>query len=98
MRAYTLHPTCGACGLDLEGQHGAHFGGPIIIGYAVGGLAGLAAFALLFWRFGYSPWVLWITLTVVVVAIVLSFRHCKAFWTWWLYLTGELQFKEPGTE
>jgi len=88
--AYTLHTTCEACGADLEGLHGAHFGGPIILGYAVGGLAGLAAFALLFWRFGYAPWVLWTTLLVAVAAIVLTFRHCKAFWTWWLWVTGEL--------
>ena len=65
------------------------------MGYAIGGLSSLAAFALLFWRFGYAPWVLWITLLVAVVAIVLTFRHCKAFWTWWLHATGELDQTRP---
>ena len=65
------------------------------MGYAVGGLAGLAVFAVLFWRVGYAPWVLWVTLLAAVLAIVGTFRHSKAFWTWWLYVTGELGRGEP---
>jgi uncharacterized protein (DUF983 family) len=89
-RGLTLHAACSACGLDLEGRHGAHYGGPIIMGYSVGGLTSLLVFALLFWRFGYAPWVLWVTLLAATTSVVLAFRHCKAFWTWWLYVTGEL--------
>ncbi len=89
-RGYTLHRRCSACGLDLEGEHGAHYGGPIILGYATGGIVGLALFALLFRLFGYATWLLWATVAAVIGTIALTFRHCKAFWTWYLYATGEL--------
>lgn len=89
--AYGLHRRCHECGLDLEGRHGAHYGGPIIFGYAVAGLTGLAAFGLLFWRFGYAAWVLWASVFAAAVALLSTFRHIKAHWTWWLWSVGELR-------
>lgn len=87
---YTLQRRCPECGLDLEGEHGAHYGGPIIFGYTVSGLAGLAAFFLLFRAFGYATWVLWTSVLAAVAALLLTFRHIKAHWTWWLWSVGEL--------
>jgi uncharacterized protein (DUF983 family) len=46
--SYALVQSCSACGLNLEGEHGAHYGGPIILGYGVSGLSGLTAFACCF--------------------------------------------------
>ena len=88
--SYALHEECSACGLDLEGEHGAHYGGPIILGYAVSGLTGLAVFGFLVWRIGYRPWITWVSLAAAVLALLLTFRHIKAHWTWWLYHIGEL--------
>lgn len=88
---YELRSRCGECQLDLKGQDGAQFGGPMALGYGIGGLSGLAVFALLFGRFGFQTWVVWASVSVVVAAILLTFRHCKAWWTWWLFATGELR-------
>lgn len=87
---YALRNRCTVCGLDLEGEHGAHYGGPIILGYTVSGLAGLAAFFVLFQRFGYATWVLWASVLAAAGALLLTFRHVKAHWTWWLWSVGEL--------
>jgi uncharacterized protein (DUF983 family) len=87
---YALRERCPECGLDLVGQHGAHYGGPIILGYTISGLTGLGAFGLLFWRFGHAPWVTWVSVTAAVIALLLTYRHIKAHWTWWLYSVGEL--------
>lgn len=95
---YTLRRECRVCGLDLEGRHGAHYGGPIALGYGIGGVLGLAVFALLSARFGFADWVVWATVAVVVVSIFATFRHCKAWWTWWLYRAGELRGGRPPQE
>ncbi len=89
--SYALRDRCPACGLDLEGEHGAHYGGPIILGYAVSGLAGLGVFAILVWRHEYEPWITWTSLASAAAALLLTFRHIKAHWTWWLYRVGELR-------
>lgn len=89
--SYALRERCSACGLNLKGEHGAHYGGPIILGYAISGFAGLAAFGLLYWRFGYAPWVTWSSVAAAALALLLTFRHIKAHWTWWLYSVGELK-------
>lgn len=94
-RGYTLERECGVCGLDLEGRHGAHYGGPIALGYGIGGVAGLSVFALLATRFGFEDWVVWVSVGAVVVSILATFRHCKAWWTWWLYRSGELGEGRP---
>ncbi len=88
--AYALHPACPACGLDLRGRDGAHFGGPIALGYGIGGVAGLVVFALLAARYGFAPWVAWVAVGAVVLSILAAFRACKAWWTWWLFRAGEL--------
>lgn len=88
---YTLHQRCPECGLDLKGEHGAHYGGPIILGYTISGLTGLGVFALVFSRFGYAPWVTWVSVVSAVIALLLAYRHVKAHWTWWLYSVGELR-------
>ncbi len=61
------------------------------LGYGIGGLAGLGVFAILFSRFGFQTWVVWSSVAAVVAAILLTFRNCKAWWTWWLFTTGELK-------
>jgi len=88
---YTLRSQCSNCGLDLAGRDGAHFGGPMALGYGIGGLAGLGTFAFLFQRFGFQPWVVWSSVGAVVFAILSTFRNCKAWWTWWLFRVGELR-------
>jgi uncharacterized protein (DUF983 family) len=92
---FALRDRCPDCGLDLQGQHGAHYGGPIILGYAVGGITGLGTFAVLFLWMGYSAWVTWVSVGCAIVSVLLTFRHIKAHWTWWLYSVGELK-PEPG--
>ena len=93
---YALHERCPACGLDLEGEHGAHYGGPIILGYTISGLTGLSVFALLFWRLGPAPWIIWIAALAAIISLLLTYRHIKAHWTWWLYSVGELGRRPRG--
>lgn len=76
--------------MDLQGRDGAHYGGPIALGYAIGGLAGIAVFALLFGLVGFSTWVVVASMVTVVLSILATFRHCKAWWTWGLFVAGEL--------
>ena len=87
---YTLRDTCPECDQDLRGRDGAHYGGPIALGYGVGALAGFAALAALAATFGFHAWVAWVSVIAVILAILLSFRFCKAWWTWWLFHSGEL--------
>ncbi|MDX1393296.1 MAG: DUF983 domain-containing protein [Gemmatimonadota bacterium] len=101
---YRLHTSCPACGLDLLGRHGAHYGGPIALGYSIGGITGIVVFTALFLRFGFEAWVVWVSVGAVVVSILLTFRHCKAWWTWGLYRTGQIggrrhrrAVRDPGT-
>ena len=89
--AYQIRSRCPACNLDLVGKDGAHYGGPIALGYGIGGLAGMGAFAFLLSRFGFQPWVVWTSVGAVIAAILLTFRNCKAWWTWWLFTIGELK-------
>jgi len=85
-----MHDRCPACGQDLAGVDGAQYGGPIVLGYTVAGLSGLATIGLLWWRLGYATWQLWVAIGVTCVAVFLTFRHCKAAWTWLLWVTGQL--------
>lgn len=87
---YRLHDRCPDCGVDLQGAHGAHYGGPIVLGYAAGGVAGLAALAALGALFGLRAWVIWAAVAAVVVAVLASYRTCKAAWVWFLYATDEI--------
>jgi len=88
---YRMRPRCEVCRLDLEGRHGAHYGGPIALGYGIGGVAGLAVFALLFARYGFTAWVVVASFAAVAISILATFRHCKAWWTWALWAAGELR-------
>ena len=72
------------------GRDGAHYGGPMALGYGIGGLSGIAVFMALFLRFGFEDWVVWASVAAVVLSILITFRHCKAWWTWGLYRTGQL--------
>lgn len=85
-----MEEVCSECGLDLLGRDGAHYGGPIALGYGIGGVTGIVAFTLLLLAFGFHVWLVWATVAVVVGAILLTFRHCKAWWTWGLYKTGQI--------
>lgn len=88
---YRLHERCRACNLDLTGRDGAHYGGPIALGYAIGGMAGLGVFGVLFALYGFSAWVVAASIAAVAISILATFRHCKAWWTWALYRAGELR-------
>ena len=61
------------------------------LGYGIGTLIGLATFAGLAAAFGFRAWIAWATVVAVVLAILLTFRFCKGWWTWWLYRSGELR-------
>ena len=87
---YRMEEVCAGCGMDLLGRDGAHYGGPIALGYGIGGVTGIVAFTLLLAAFGFHVWLVWATVAVVVGVILLTFRHCKAWWTWGLYRTGQI--------
>ncbi len=87
---YGMFERCPACGLDLVGVDGAQYGGPIVLGYTVAGISGLATVGLLWWLLGYATWQLWAAIAVTCLAVFLTFRHCKASWTWLLWATGQL--------
>lgn len=87
---YEMHARCPACDQDLVGVDGAQYGGPIVLGYTVAGVSGLGTIGLLWWRLGYATWQLWTAVAVTCVAVFLTFRHCKAAWTWLLWATGQL--------
>ena len=88
--ALTMRSHCARCGLDFVGRDGAQYGGAVVLAYGVGGIVGLFVLILVL-RFGrLSSSTIWLTLGSAVVAILTSFRYCKAFWTWVLYRSGEL--------
>jgi uncharacterized protein (DUF983 family) len=87
---YELFDRCSACGQDLAGVDGAHYGGPIVLGYTVAGVSGLGTVLVLWWRLGYATWQLWASIAVTCAAVFLTFRHCKAAWVWLLWATGQL--------
>lgn len=89
-RGLSMRETCVECGLNLAGEDGAHYGGAVSLSYGVGGIAALLA--LFVWlQLGELPrWTVWFVLAVAVVTVVGSFRYSKAFWTWLLYRSGEL--------
>lgn len=68
------------------------------LGYGIGGLTGIGAFVLLFSRYGFQTWVVWVSVSAVVASILLTFRHCKAWWTWGLYRTGQIGGGRPASE
>jgi uncharacterized protein (DUF983 family) len=81
---------CARCGLDFLGHNGAPYGGAVVLAYGVGGIVALCMLIVIL-RFGrLSNLTVWLTLAMAVVAILGSFRYCKAFWTWVLYRSGEL--------
>jgi len=86
-----MHDTCAECGLNLVGEDGAHYGGAVSLSYGAGGVAALAT--LLLWlQIGQLPgWTVWVVLAVAVITVIGSFRYSKAFWTWLLYRSGELE-------
>lgn len=88
--ALTMRTHCGRCGLDFLGRDGAQYGGAIVLAYGIGGVAALCMLILILQFGGLSSLTIWLTLGTAVVAIIGSFRYCKAFWTWVLYRSGEL--------
>lgn len=87
---YELHESCVECGQNLVGTDGAQYGGPMVLGYTLGGAAGVSTILLLFLLMGPSTWAVWAGLAITIVTVLLTFRHCKAAWTWLLYHTGQL--------
>ena len=88
--ALTMRSHCARCGLDFVGRDGAQYGGAVVLAYGVGGIVALCVLILVL-RFGrLSSSTIWLTLASAVVAVLASFRYCKAFWTWVLYRSGEL--------
>ena len=96
-RALSLREACAECGLNLVGEDGAHYGGAVTLSYGAGGIAALLT--LVVWlRFGgFTRATVWVVLFVTLIAVVGSFRHAKAFWTWLLYESGELEPDEADT-
>lgn len=88
--ALRLRNHCRRCGLDFLGAHGAQYGGAVVLAYGIGGVAALGTLLVLLQIGGLGGNALWITLAVAILAVALSFRTCKAFWTWVLYRAGEL--------
>lgn len=93
-KRYELYESCLECGQDLVGTDGAQYGGPMVLGYTLGGAAGIATALPLFHFLGPSEWAVWGALAVTIATIFLTFRQCKAAWTWLLYYTGQL----PGSQ
>ncbi|MGW8283711.1 MAG: DUF983 domain-containing protein [Gemmatimonadota bacterium] len=91
---YELNERCAACGQNLVGTDGAQYGGPMVLGYAIGGTAGLLVAVLLFLLPGTAAFALPAGLFVTVVTVILTFRNCKAAWTWLLFRTDQL----PGAD
>lgn len=87
---FTMRSHCPRCGLDFVGRDGAQYGGAVVLAYAVGGIAALVVLILLLQFGALSRHAIWLTLGSAALAVVGSFRYCKAFWTWVLYRSGEL--------
>jgi hypothetical protein len=90
-----MYEHCPECGQDLVGSDGAQYGGPMVFGYTLGGIGGVAVVLLLL-AFGASmeP-ALAVGLIAAIATIALTWRHGKAAWTWLLYHTGQLR-KDDG--
>lgn len=89
-KGYELHECCTLCGQNLVGTDGAQYGGPMVLGYTLGGAAGIATALPLFLTFGPSAWAVWVAVFVTIATVLLTFRQCKAAWTWLLYRTDQL--------
>lgn len=87
---YELNERCPACGQNLIGSDGAQYGGPMVLGYAIGGAAGVTVAFLLFLVPGTEGWALPAGLVFTFATVILTFRNCKAAWTWLLFRTGQL--------
>lgn len=89
-RALALREACAECGLNLVGEDGAHYGGAVSLSYGVGGITALLTLVVWLQFGGFNRATLWIVLAAALAGVVGSFRHAKAFWTWLLYESGEL--------
>ncbi len=76
--------------MNFVGEDGAHYGGPVVISYGVGGIAALLTLAVWLQFGGLGRATVWVVLAVAVATVIGSFRYSKAFWTWLLYHSGEL--------
>jgi hypothetical protein len=89
-----MYEHCPECGQDLVGSDGAQYGGPMVFGYTLGGVGGVAVVLLLL-AFGASTEpALAAGLIAAIATIALTWRHGKAAWTWLLYHTGQLRKDE----
>ena len=89
----SLREACANCGLNFIGEDGAHYGGAVVISYGVGGIVALLTLVVWLQFGGLGQGTVWVVLGVAVVSVVVSFRYSKAFWTWLLYRSGELDVK-----
>ena len=62
----------------------------MVLGYTLGGTAGIVAVLLVVLLGGSYDVALWVGLGVTVATIFLTWRHCRAAWTWLLFRTGQL--------
>jgi hypothetical protein len=62
----------------------------MVFGYTLGGIAGIAAVLVVMLAGGSATVALWMGLGLTVTTIILTWRHCKAAWTWLLFRTGQL--------
>lgn len=89
-RGFTaLHERCAVCGVRFERDPG-NFLGPMALAYfvvvAVVAPVGIWAFATD--RLG--PGAEWWLSALAVAVLLVSYRPVKAFWTWMMYLVGEV--------
>jgi uncharacterized protein (DUF983 family) len=95
---YELNVSCPVCGLDLIGRDGAQYGGPMVLGYTLGGTVGLLTVLSVILVRGSASAALWSGLAATVATIFLTWRHCKAAWTWLLFRTGQLDRRDSASK
>ena len=70
----------------------------MVFGYTLGGSAGVVAVLVVVLLGGSYGGALWAGLVVTVTTVVLTWKHCKAAWTWLLFRTGQLdRSDDPAT-
>lgn len=97
-RGLEMNASCPVCGQDLAGRDGAQYGGPMVLGYTLGGTAGIVAVLLVLFLGGSYVGALWVGLGATVATVLLTWKHCRAAWTWLLFRTGQLDRPEVSHE
>lgn len=70
----------------------------MVLGYTLGGTAGIVAVLLVLFLGGSYVGALWVGLGATVATVLLTWKHCRAAWTWLLFRTGQLDRPEVSHE